>query len=80
MTNVLKSAIIKPMEEKILNTIIKYNLIENGDKLVVGVSGGPDSMSMLHILNQIKNEKVYNFEIVVVHVNHQIREEANSDE
>ena len=68
------------MKEIVLNTIKKYNLIENGDKLILGVSGGPDSMSMLHILNQIKNEKVYNFEIVVVHVNHQIREEANSDE
>ena len=37
-------------------------------------------MSMLHILNQIKNEKIYDFEIIVVHVNHQIREEANDDE
>ena len=30
------------MKQKILQTIKKYNLIENGDKIVLGVSGGPD--------------------------------------
>ena len=67
------------MKEKVLNTIKKYNLIQDDDKIVLGVSGGPDSMSMLQILNEIKNEK-NNFEIIVAHVNHQIREEAIDDE
>lgn len=67
---------------QIINTITKYNLIENGDRLVLGVSGGPDSICMLSILNVIRNEKLYNldFEISVAHVNHLIREEANEDE
>ena len=39
------------MKNKVLKTIKKYNLIENGDKLVLGVSGGPDSIAMLNILN-----------------------------
>ena len=30
------------MKEKVLDTIKKYNLIEDGDKLVLAVSGGPD--------------------------------------
>ena len=68
------------MEQKVLNTIKKYNLIENGDRVVVGVSGGPDSISLLHILNKFCKNKILNFEIIVVHVNHQIREEANDDE
>ena len=68
------------MKEIVLNTIKKYNLIKNGDKIVAGISGGPDSISMLDILNEIKNEKIYDFEIIVAHVNHQIREEANDDE
>ena len=68
------------MKEIVLNTIKKYNLIQDEDKIILGVSGGPDSMSMLNILNEIKNEKKYNFEIIVAHVNHQIREEANDDE
>ena len=70
------------MKEKILEVIRKYNLIESGDKLVLGVSGGPDSMCMLDILNDIKNYKNLNlkFDIVVAHVNHMIREEADRDE
>ena len=43
------------MLEKVLNIIKKYNLIKNGDKLVLGVSGGPDSICMLNILNDIRS-------------------------
>lgn len=66
------------LKEKVLNTLKKYNQIESGDKIVLGVSGGPDSISMLSILNEIKKE--LNIEIVVAHVNHMIREEADEDE
>lgn len=68
------------MEEKVFETIKKYNLIENGDKIVCGVSGGPDSISMLDILRKIKEEKRINFEIYVAHINHMIREESTDDE
>ena len=68
------------MEEKILNTINKYNMIEPGDTVVCGISGGPDSICMLDILIKIRNSKKINFEIVVCHVNHLIREEATLDE
>jgi len=66
------------LEEKVLQTITKYNLIESGDKIVLGVSGGPDSVCMLLILNKLK-EKL-NFEIVVAHINHGLRENAKIDE
>lgn len=66
------------MKDKMIETIKKYNLIEPKDKIVLGVSGGPDSISMLNILNEIKEE--FNFEIYVAHVNHMIREEAEDDE
>ena len=66
------------MKNKVIDTIKKYNLIQNGDKIVLGVSGGPDSISMLHILDDIKND--YKFEIYVAHINHMIREEAEDDE
>lgn len=68
------------MKEKILEIIKKYNLIENGDKLVIGVSGGPDSIALLDVLLKIKKEKLINFDIVVCHINHMIRKEATSDE
>ena len=45
------------MKNKVLKTIKKYNLIENGDKLVLGVSGGPDSIAKLNILNDLRIEK-----------------------
>ena len=66
------------MIKKVLETIKKYNLIENGDKIVLGVSGGPDSITMLDILRQLREE--LEFEIVVAHINHMIREEAIEDE
>lgn len=65
------------MKDKVLQTIKKYSLIDNGDKIVIGVSGGPDSISLLHILNELKNE--IGFQIVVAHINHMIREEADEE-
>ena len=66
------------MKTKVLNTIEKFNLIKKGDGIVLGVSGGPDSISMLNILNEIKDEM--EFKIYVAHINHMIREEADDDE
>lgn len=65
------------LQEEVLQTIKKYNLIENGDKIVIGVSGGPDSMCLLHILYSLK-EKL-NIEIYVAHINHMIRSAADSE-
>ena len=41
------------LEKKIIETIKKYKLIESGDRLVLAVSGGPDSIAMLDILNKL---------------------------
>ena len=69
------------MKNKVLKTIKKYNLIENGDKLVLAVSGGPDSIAMLNILKELQEEQSkLNFEIVVAHINHMIRKEAKEEE
>ena len=65
------------MEEKILKTIKKYNLISNGDKIVVAVSGGPDSMCLLNILKNLRPK--FSTELFVAHINHMIREEADSE-
>ena len=65
------------MKKEILQTIEKYNLINNGDKIVIGVSGGPDSICLLHILNSIKSE--LGISIYVAHINHMIREVADDE-
>lgn len=67
------------MENKVLNTIKEFNLIDNGDNVVVGVSGGPDSIVLLYLLLYAK--KYLNFNILVAHVNHGVRgDEALEDE
>lgn len=66
------------LEEKFLNTIKENNLITKGDKIVVGVSGGPDSITLLACLNKYKEK--YGYEIIVAHVNHLIREDSTEDE
>lgn len=66
------------LEEHVLKTIKTNNLIEDGDSIVVGVSGGPDSITLLDVL--LKLQKEINFNIVVAHVNHMIRNEAIDDE
>ena len=65
------------MKQKILQTIKKYNLIKENDSIVIGVSGGPDSICLLHILNELKKE--LNFKICVAHINHMLREEADEE-
>ena len=65
------------LKEEVLKTIKTYNLIEENDKVVIGVSGGPDSICLLHLLYSIKKE--LEFEIVVAHINHQIRKVADSE-
>jgi len=67
------------LEEKVLKTIKKYELIENGDNIVIGVSGGPDSMALLNILISLKKDKKLDCEIVVAHINHGIRIEAEEE-
>jgi len=65
------------LENKIKNTIKKYGLIKNGDNIVIGVSGGPDSMTLLNVLINIKEE--LDFNIVVAHINHMMRPEAEEE-
>lgn len=67
------------MESNILQTITKYNMLTRGDSVVAGVSGGADSMCMLHFLCSLKQE--YGLTVIAAHVNHGLRgKEANNDE
>lgn len=66
------------LQEKVLNTIFKNELIKYGDTIVIGVSGGPDSITLLHVLTRMQ-EKL-GIKIVVCHVNHMLRPEAIEEE
>ncbi len=65
------------LQEKVLNTIKENNLIQKNDKIVIGVSGGPDSMCLLDILYCLKDD--LEISLVVSHINHGIRKEAEEE-
>jgi tRNA(Ile)-lysidine synthase len=61
--------------ENLIKFINKYDLLSNKDKVVVGVSGGVDSVFLLDILNRyLKKEN-----IIIAHINHSFREESNEE-
>lgn len=67
------------MINKVKAFVIENNLIENGDKVLVALSGGPDSVCLLNILFELRRE--FNIEIAAAHVNHMLRgDEAFKDE
>ena len=67
------------MCKKVLSYIKDNNLIESGDKILVALSGGPDSVCLLNILFELKEE--LNIDIAAAHLNHLLRgEDAFKDE
>ena len=58
--------------------IAKHDLLDRGSTVVVGVSGGPDSVCLLHALHELAPE--YDLRLHVAHLNHQLRgDEAVAD-
>ena len=69
---------ITPLEQRVLQYIRENGLIHTGEKILVAVSGGPDSVSLLHILYRLQSE--LNISLHIAHLNHQLRgQEAESD-
>jgi tRNA(Ile)-lysidine synthase len=63
---------------KVETTIRSHRLIQPGERLVVGLSGGPDSVALLSVLQRLKD--LWRWEIAVVHLHHGLRqEEADED-
>ena len=67
------------MLNKIKETIETNNLIKENEHIIVGVSGGPDSVCLLHVLSSLRYE--YRLTLTVVHVNHGLRgKDADNDQ
>lgn len=58
----------RKIKKTVWNAINEFNMIEDGDKIMVCLSGGKDSYTMLDILMQIQKASVFNFEIVAVNL------------
>lgn len=67
----------RQVHEKLNAYITKHQLISNGDELILGVSGGADSMMMLHYF--FTHRKAYGISIKVAHIHHGLREAAEED-
>ena len=59
------------IEDKILRTIREYKMMQAGDRVLLGVSGGIDSTALLYILNDLK--KKLGLKLYVAHLDHKIR-------
>lgn len=67
------------MRDRVRRFIEENNLLKKGDKVIVALSGGADSVSLIHVLFSLKEE--YVLELFAAHFNHGIRgDEANRDE
>lgn len=63
--------------KQVWQTIEQFHMLEAGDRVLAGVSGGPDSIALLHLLDSCRDR--YGFELFVVHVNHRLRPEADGE-
>ncbi|MFH1771246.1 MAG: tRNA lysidine(34) synthetase TilS [Candidatus Omnitrophota bacterium] len=66
------------IEELFRETISEYKLIKKKDKIIIGVSGGGDSVCLFHLLCNIQKE--FNLSLICAHFNHSLRNDADSDE
>jgi tRNA(Ile)-lysidine synthase len=67
-----------PLLQKVIHTIERHGLISRGEKVLVAVSGGPDSVALLEVLHSFSEER--GWKLAVAHLHHAIRgEEADED-
>ena len=63
--------------QNILQFIKENKLIKKGQIVGVGVSGGSDSMALVHYLSRLQED--LDFEVVAIHIDHSIREESREE-
>lgn len=65
------------IKERFKENLNNKNLISNNNRLLLGVSGGPDSLTMLDLFTSIRDE--FKLKLIVFHLNHLFREEASKE-
>ncbi|MCK5506552.1 MAG: tRNA(Ile)-lysidine synthetase, partial [Thermodesulfovibrionia bacterium] len=64
--------------EKALKTIKKYAMLSKGDDILIGLSGGPDSVCLSVILDELRDN--FNLSLHALYVDHGLRAEEGRDE
>lgn len=66
-------------EKRVSQTIRNYGLLSTGDRILVAISGGPDSIALLMALYHLR--ETHSLELLAAHINHQLRgEDSEQDE
>lgn len=63
--------------DKVKDAIRRYDLISKGDAVLVGVSGGPDSVTLLYLLSSLS--KTLGFKLQIAHLDHMLRKDSSKD-
>ena len=69
---------MKKKKQSIIDMIIDSGLITEGAHIIIGLSGGPDSLCLLHSLSKLADSM--NLTLIPVHINHKLRPEADAEE
>lgn len=65
------------MIKRVIEIVESKKMIYKNDNIILGLSGGSDSVTLFHILRRLKD--IYKFDLEVVHINHGIRDESYDD-
>jgi len=66
------------LTDTVLRTIARFEMFEPNARVLVALSGGPDSVALAHLLASLREE--LRIDVFTAHLNHQLREEAGDDE
>ena len=66
------------LEEKVQQTIRKFDMLSFNDRVLIGVSGGPDSVTLLNVLLSFK--KRYSLSFFIAHLNHMLRGKESDED
>jgi tRNA(Ile)-lysidine synthase len=64
--------------KKVMRTIKKYSMLSEGDNVLIGLSGGPDSVCLTIILDKLRSD--FNLSLSAIYINHGLRPEENQRE
>lgn len=78
--DIVQNMRLNKLSYEVYTTIKKYRLMDSHDALIVGVSGGPDSVALLSILHALNGTKKLSLRLYVAHLNHKLRGQAAEED